>query len=86
MPQVGQRGWTLIGHDSKHHLVAAEQAAIIDYQIGCFYLWGNSAPLWQKMRRFLRGFEQTLGTTEIAAPPFIYQIRETGRLVTVGLG
>ena len=85
MPEVGRRGWTLIGHDGQHHLVAAERSAILDYRIGCFYLWGNSARLWQKMRCFLRGFERIMETTQIIEPPFIYQVRQTGRLVSVGV-
>ncbi len=85
MPEVGRRGWTLIGHDGQHHLVAAEHAAIVDYQIGCFYLWGNSALTWQKMRCFLRGFERIMEATQSMEPPFIYQVRETGQLVPVEL-
>ncbi len=85
MPEIGARGWTLIGHDSRHHLVAAERAAIMDYQLGCFYLWGNSAPLWEKMRCFLRAFERILHTIQTSRPPFIFRITETGRLTRIAL-
>ena len=83
MPAVGRRGWTLIGHDGQHHLVAAERSAILDYRIGCFYLWGNSARLWQKMRCFLRGFEGVLEAVQDTDPPFVFKVREAGRLEAV---
>ena len=86
MPEVGKRGWTLIGHDGQHHLVAAERSAILDYRIGCFYLWGNSARLWQKMRCFLRAFEGVLEAAQDTDPPFVFQVKETGRLVAIEVG
>ena len=50
MPTVGGWGWTLIGHDSRHHQEDSEVAAIKQHRIGCFYLWGAEALRWEKMR------------------------------------
>ena len=80
IPEVGRLGWTVIGHDSKHHLRPSERNAILSYHVGCFYLWGNSAPLWQKARCFLSGFDGILKTMRDTERPFLFQIQQDGRL------
>ena len=83
MPIVGSQGWTLIGHDSRHHHRAAERSAIRQYAMGCFYLWGTQAVRWQKMRCFLRAYERIIETALNTPKPFIYRISEEGRLTAV---
>ena len=83
MPSVGIRGWTLIGHDSRHHREAAEFAAIRQYNMGCFYLWGAEALRWEKMRCFLRSYERILEAADSTPRPFIYRVTEKGRLTAV---
>ena len=41
LPEVGERGWTVIGHDHSYHLRSNELAALVQYNIGCFYLWAQ---------------------------------------------
>ena len=52
LPQVGAKGRTVIGHDHSYHLRSNELAALVQYNIGCFYLWGSEATRWDKMRCF----------------------------------
>ena len=83
MATVGDWGWTLIGHDSRHHLVDAEVSAIKQYEMGCFYLWGAKAPRWEKMRCFLRAYENIVEAAGSTPRPFIYRVTEKGRLTLV---
>ena len=85
MAQVGSRGWTVIGHDSRHHLEGAELYAIKEYRMGCFYLWGSQAPRWEKMRCFLRAYERILHAIEGTPRPFIYRVTQHGRLTPIVL-
>ena len=85
MPQVGIRGWILIGHDGNHHARPAELSAIRQYQMGCFYLWGRHARTWQKMLCFLRSYEAILEAIETTPRPFIYRIAKDGRLTSIPL-
>lgn len=43
MTTVGTRGWSIVGHDSRHHLRQSELSAVKQYNLGCFYLWGAEA-------------------------------------------
>ena len=84
MSEIGNRGWTLIGHDSRHHLERAELSAIKQYGMGCFYLWGSEAKRWEKALCFLRAYERILSVMAQAETPYIYRIGKTGRLSQVG--
>ena len=83
MAQLGVWGWTLIGHDSRHHLEEAELSAIRQYGIGCFYLWGAEALRWEKMRCFLRAYERIVDAATNTPRPFVYRVTEKGRLTSV---
>ena len=83
MPTVGSQGWTLIGHDSRHHLEPAELSAIKQYRMGCFYLWGSEAKRWQKALCFLRAYERIFSAMAHTPRPYIYRIGKTGRLSRV---
>ena len=83
MPEVGTLGWTLVGHDTRHHLEKSELAAIKQYNMGCFYLWGAEALRWEKMRCFLRSYERILDAADSTRRPFIYRVTEKGRLTAV---
>ncbi len=73
----------LIGHDRMHHLRSPERSAIREYQMGCFYLWGASAPRWQKMRCFLNAYERLLEAIDTTPKPFIYRVNRFSRLEPV---
>ena len=81
MPRVGSMGWFLIGHDSRHHEEESELLAITQHDMGCFYLWGASALRWEKMRCFLRAYEDIVDATARTPRPFIYRVTEKGRLI-----
>lgn len=85
MPIVGERKWVLVGHDSRHHLVAPELDAIREYEIGCFYLWGAEAPTWDKMICFARAYDRMMAAFEHTPRPFIFRILKTGELRPVTL-
>ena len=82
MPTVGSMGWLLIGHDSRHHQEESELLALRQHDMGCFYLWGASALRWEKMRCFLRAYENILEAAARTPRPFIYRVTEKGRLVS----
>ena len=83
MPSVGNRGWILVGHDSKHHLEPVELSALKQYRMGCFYLWGSKAKRWEKMLCFLRAYQAILKADESTPRPYIYRVSQTGRLNSV---
>ena len=83
MTTVGTWGWTIVGHDSRHHLQEAELSAVKQDELGCFYLWGAEALRWQKMRCFLRAYEGILEAADNTPRPFIYRVTEKGRLNSV---
>ena len=80
LPQAGQRGWTVIGHDSKHHAKETEISAIKQYNIGCFYLWGGEAKRWNKMQCFARAYERIVEAEKSTPRPFIYRVDKMGAL------
>jgi hypothetical protein len=80
LPQVGQWGWTVIGHDSQHHTKESELSAIKQYKIGCFYLWGSEAKRWQKMQCFARAYEKIVNAEKNTTKPFIYKVNKMGTL------
>ncbi len=80
LPVVGARGWVVIGHDRRHHTEEGELASIIDHNVRDFYLWGGSAPTWEKARCFLRAFEAIQEAILEIDPPFIFDVLEDGRL------
>lgn len=83
MPTIGMWGWTLIGHDSRHHERGVEISAIKQYSMGCFYLWGAEALRWEKMRCFLRAYERILEAATNTPGPFVYRVTEKGRLTSI---
>jgi len=80
MPIVGQWGWTVIGHDSSHHLKEAEVSAIKQYNIGCFCMWGSESKRWEKMRCFAKAYARIVEAESTTPKPFIYRVTKLGRL------
>ena len=83
LPEVGERGWTVIGHDHSYHLRSNELAALVQYDIGCFYLWGSEATRWDKMRCFARAYDRVVAADADTPKPFIYRVTRTGQLRSV---
>jgi hypothetical protein len=78
--QVGQWGWTVIGHDSSYHKRPSELSAIKQYKIGCFYLWGSEAVRWEKLRCFARSYDRIIQAEASTPKPFIYRVTHWGAL------
>jgi hypothetical protein len=83
MPIVGANDWTLIGHDSRHHEEPAELAAIKQYSMGCFYLWGSEAKRWEKLQCFARVWERIVAVEASTPRPFIFRVTKMGLLRSV---
>ena len=80
MPQVGQWGWTIVGHDSSHHIMPNELSAIKQYNIGCFYLWGSEHKRWEKMQCFAKAYDRIVEAEATTNKPFIFKVTRTGLL------
>jgi len=74
LAKVGAEGWTVFSHDRKFHTILPECSAIKQYKIGCFYLWGANAPVWDKMRCFMGACNGILDRANVAQRPFIYDV------------
>lgn len=80
LPIVGNRQWTVIGHDRKYHTMPNELVAIKQYNIGCFYLWGAEATRWEKMKVFASAFDRIVEADSNTPRPFIYDVDKMGKL------
>ena len=85
LPDVGKKNWTVIGHDRNFHENQSELDAIKKYKIGCFYLWGAEATKWEKMRVFLRAFDQIAAMDKSTPRPFIFSVKKRGNLKRIKL-
>lgn len=83
LPVIGSWGWTVIGHDSSYHLNLSELAAIKQYGIGCFYLWGAEVTRWEKLQCFARAYGRIAEADATTPRPFIYKISQRGTLRAV---
>jgi hypothetical protein len=80
LAKVGAEGWIVFSHDRKFHAILPEIAAIKQHKIGCFYLWGASMPLWDKVHCFMRAYIAIKERAESAPRPFIYEVLGNGQL------
>lgn len=58
LPEVGANGWAVLGFDWSYHLNQAELAAIRQYNMGIFYLWGAEARTWERMFCLAKAYEK----------------------------
>ena len=80
LPQVGNWGWTVVGHDYSYHKNPSELSAIKQYGIGCFYIWGSEATRWEKLQCFARAYERIVALDASTAKPFIYRVARNGAI------
>jgi len=85
LSQVGQWGWTVIGHDIRYHQKPNELSAIKQYRIGCFYLWGAEATRWEKLKCFVRAYDRITEAEANTLKPFIYRVTQRGILRSVAI-
>ena len=83
LPVVGDWGWDVIGHDSRHHTRRKELDAIKQHRMGCFYLWGAQSQGWEKARCLLTAYEGVREAIANTPRPFIYRILKSGELQAV---
>ena len=81
LPRVGANGWGVLGFDWSYHLNQAELAAIRQYGIGVFYLWGADARTWERMFCFVRAYERIIDAMTNEPRPFIFRVRRSGSLI-----
>ena len=81
MPVVGDLGWFVVGHDRHHHTRELERAAVWEFGIGCFYLWGGNKRSHEKMRCFLDGYDRIIDAAATTARPFAYKVKKSGDLL-----
>lgn len=84
---VGKKGWIAFSHDEKFHLPGYENemAAIKQFGVGCFYLWGANARCHEKALCFLKAYDQIVKVVETTPRPFIYRIDKNGKLSKVAI-
>lgn len=81
LPQIGTRGWFVIGQDYKYHEKESELAALRTYSVGAFYLWDTAdKPKWQTMRVFARAYDKILRAADVTPKPFVFRVDRHGRL------
>lgn len=78
LPVVGKRGWTVVGHDCNYHENAPELAAVKQYKVGAFYLWGAEAPRWETMRVFAKVFDHIVDLAAKTPRPFVFRVHKHG--------
>ena len=77
---VGNWGCSINGHDRYHEKSETELSAILQYQIGCLYLWGAGASRRQKLRCFARAFEGIVDADAKTPKPFVFDVARSGKL------
>lgn len=83
LEHAGRWGWVVLSHDRKFHLLDNEKAAIKQYKVGCFYLWGANATTWDKMKVFARAYDRIIDLATKTPTPYIFDVRKDGRIVRV---
>lgn len=86
LPIVGRNGWTVIGHDHNYHNNQSELDAILNYEVGVFYMWGAEATVWEKLVVFARAFDAIMSREQETPRPFLFRIQKNGRITQVRLG
>ena len=82
---AGARGWIVFSHDRKFHKLLPEIAAIMQYNIGCFYLPGAEAETWDKLCLFVKVAPRIISLAENTTRPFIYNVTKAGHFEQVPL-
>ena len=80
LPHVGTAGWIVVGQDYSYHLKPNEAAALKQYSVGCFYIWGSEAKRWDTLRLFARAYDRIVLAAQSTAKPFLYHVQKNGRM------
>ena len=85
LPEVGMRGWFVIGQDYRYHARPTELDAIKENKIGCFYLWGSQAPQWDYVRVFAKSYYNLASIALTVPRPFLYVVNHQADVRPWGL-
>ena len=80
LPIVGTYGWIVVSQDYSYHEKETELAAIKQYNMGCFYLWGSEAGKWEIMRVFAKAFDKMVNKADVGLRPFVFDVNRRGWL------
>ena len=80
LPIVGTYDWIVVSQDYSFHKKETELAAIKQYNIGCFYLWGSEAGKWETMRVFAKAFDKMVDKADVAIRPFVFNVEKSSAL------
>jgi hypothetical protein len=82
---VGRKSWIAFSHDEKFHKPGyeVELAAIKQFKVGCFYLWGANAVCREKALCFLKAYDKIVELVASTPRPFIYRIDLNGLISKV---
>lgn len=85
MAVVGAEGWIVVTQDYKFHKRPSEHLALWQYNLGCFYLWGAQAPLWDIAKVFINAFDKMYDAVLNTPRPFLYTVNGRGGIKRVHL-
>ena len=82
---VGEQGWFVISQDYNMHRREHECAALKQYSVGCFYIWGANASKWDTFRCFSLAYDRIIEAMSNVPRPFLYRIHKDGTLRKIEL-
>lgn len=80
IPEVGKRDWFIIGQDYRYHVKPPELHAVKQYGVGCFYLWGSEAPVWDTLRVLTKAYDRIMAIALTVPRPFLYVVNHQGKV------
>jgi hypothetical protein len=80
---VGKKGWIVLSYDSKFHLDSPALAAIEQFGIGCFYLWGAQLPTWDQLCVLTRAYPKIVEHINVKRKPYIFRVGTEGKMSAV---
>ena len=81
LPQVGKRGWIVITRDQQMLHQPAERQAILDNDVGVFWLDGGRLPRCQLIQQLVRSWPQIKETAKRLSGAFWYRVSPTGSTI-----
>ena len=83
MESVGARGWVVLTHDIKFHLIDHEIEALKQHEIKCFYFPDAQVGMWQTLGLFMRTHGRIISISKETNAPFIYKVLRNGSIKPV---
>jgi hypothetical protein len=78
---AGQQGWIVLSEDRKWHDNAVETAAIVQNNVGAFYLPGAQRNRWFNLCFFVKRHQRLIRLAETTGRPFVYDVSLGGKIV-----